>query len=157
MSLSPDKQALKRATGRLVKAVGGQEAAVAFTRLHRHQVLSDYANPAADHAERFAPIDVIADLEGITHGTAGHPVVTRALARAAGFALVPLPAARCAVDDLGCHLSAIIRESADVTLALSLALSRPLADAGRAALRREIAEAVQALVELDAALAGAGE
>lgn len=155
--LSPDKQALKRATGQLVRAAGGQEAAVAFTRLSRHQVLSDYANPSADMATRFAAIDVVADLESLTHGTPGHPVVTRQLARFAGYALVRLPAVR-AGDDLSDQLFDVIRETSEVTLLIGKHLQenggagfrgRELSD-----IRREISEAVQALLELDALIEG---
>ncbi len=156
MPISPEKQALKTATARLIRAAGGQEAAVAFTELSRHQALSEYASPAPEHAHRFARIDVVADLEAVSHGTPGHPVVTRQLARAAGFLLVPMPGARGDLPDLGSHLSAIIRETADVTLNLSLHLNRDAA-ASPSRLRSEVAQAIQALVELDAALSAAAD
>ena len=154
--LPPEKQALKVATRRLVAAVGGQEAAVLFTRFTRHQALSDFGNPAPEHAHRFAPIDAVADMESISHGTPGHPVVTRQLARLAGYALVPLPRPRGEAADFAGHLQAIIRESADVTMDLSLHLQKDPGPAEAAKIRTEIAEAIQALVELDAALAGLG-
>lgn len=152
--LTASKQALKAATRQLVQAAGGQEAAATYTRFVRHQAFSDFGNAGPDHAAKFAPIDAVADLEAVTHGTPGHPVVTRALARAAGFALVPLPAARTAELDFAAHLQAIIRETADVTLGLSVHLQA--AASGKPApeaLRAEVAQAIQVLVELDAALA----
>lgn len=159
--LTVQQQALKAATRRLVQAVGGQEAATGFCRVARHQTLSDYGNPCADAAQRFAPVDVIADLEAVTHGTPGHPAVTRQLARMAGYELVPLAPAQGGAVDFAGHLARVIRESADVTSALSLHLSESALTGVRvdkaAALRREVAEAIQALVELDAALEGAGE
>lgn len=151
-ALTPDRQALKRATRALVRAVGGQEAAVGFTRLKRHQAFSDFASCAPDHAERFMPADIIADLEGVTAGTPGHPAVTRELARQAGFALVPLPRARGGGRPMADHLAEVIRESAEVTMTLALDLRAP-AGVLRERLRREVAEAVQALIDLDAALA----
>ena len=154
--LPPEKQALKVATRRLVAAVGGQEAAVLFTRFTRHQALSDFGNPAPEHAHRFAPIDAVADMESISHGTPGHPVVTRQLARLAGYALVPLPRPRGEAADFAGHLQAVIRESADVTVHLSSRLRTAPSPEDVGTLRREVAEAIQALVELDAALAGLG-
>lgn len=158
MNLSREQVALKVAFGQLVRAVGGQEAAVAFTPLSRHQSLSDYANPAVD---RHAPIHVVAALEAVAVDTPGHPVVTRQMARLHGFELAPMPAARPDRDDLARHLVRVVRESADVTCALSEHLQRcsrsldgqPLCQ-DVAGLRQEIAEAIRALVELDAALEG---
>lgn len=157
MPVPADRQALKVAFGRLVRSVGGQEAAVQFTRFTRHQALSDFANPSAEHAQRFAPIDAVADLEAISHGTAGHPVVTRQLARLAGYALVPLPRPRGEAADFAGHLQAIIRESADVTMDLSLHLQKAPGPEEAAKLIAETDEAIQALVELRAVLAGLGE
>lgn len=155
--LSADKQALKRAFSELVEAVGGQVKAAPFTRFIRHQALSDFGNLSEEHEARFAPIDAVADLEGVTHGHAGHPHVTRRLARQAGYALVPLPRPRGGGADIAGHLQAIIRESADVTLTLSNHLHRaPDAPAARS-LQREIDEAIRALVELSAELAGSVE
>lgn len=151
--MSPEKQALKLAFGRLVRAAGGQEAAVGFTRFARHQAFSDFASAQPEHDARFAPIDAVADLEAVTCGAAGHPIVTRQLARQAGFALVPLPRARACEADFAVHLARVVTESADVTAALSYHL-RAVPDAASArALREETAQAIQALVELDAALA----
>jgi hypothetical protein len=161
--LSADKQALKVATGRLVRAAGGQEAAVGFTRLTRHQALSDAASVTAEHAARFAPIDVIADLEAVTVGTPGHPVVTRQLARQAGYALVRLPTRQRipapADRELADHLCTIMREAGEVTLILGGHLRCGEIPAGRdaAQLRREIDDAIQALVELDQVLQAGGE
>lgn len=155
--LRPDKQALKRATSMLVRAAGGQEAAVGFTRLSRHQALSDYGNPSADMATRFAPIDVVADLEALTHDTPDHPAVTRQLARLAGYDLVRLPEVR-AGGDLSTQLFDVIRETSEVTLMVGQHLRDAegvgFRGAAIGAVRREIADAVRALLELDALIAG---
>lgn len=156
--LSPFKQALKLATRELVRAAGGQEAAVGFTRFARHQALSDFGNPAPEHDARFIPVDAVADLEAVTRGTPGWPQVTRALARTQGFALVPLPAPRGEGADLPDHFRAIVKETADVTALLSFHLRDVPKPEDVAALRREVAQAQEALAELDAALAaGVGE
>lgn len=154
--LTPDKQDLKVATGDLVAACGGQERAVKFTRFARHQAFSDFANCGPDHEARFIPIDALADLEARSVGTPGHPVVTRAMAKRLGFALVPLPKARCETTDFTIHLQAIIKESADVAGALCYHLNKIPASTELAALRAETDHAIQALVELKAALAEMG-
>ena len=156
-----DKEALKRATRELVAATGGQEACIGFSRIKRHQAFSDYGSASEQHAATFMPADVIADLEGVTSTKEGHPLVTRELARQQGYQLVrlPLPGARGSLS-LAEHLPTIIRESADVTLLLSTHLSkletyRTEAVRDGAAvqnMRREIAGAIRALVECDAAL-----
>lgn len=86
---APDDQALKVLTGQLVKAVGGVEAADGYCRPNFRR-LSEYGRVDNDC---FMPIDTIDDLEAVTHGTVGWPLVTRELARRRGFALVALPAA----------------------------------------------------------------
>ncbi len=73
---------IKAATRNLAKLCGGVEAAATETRIEKTGV-GDYGN--INKMGSFAPVDVIADLEM----AAGEPVVTRALAKIAGYALVP--------------------------------------------------------------------
>jgi hypothetical protein len=150
-----ERLALKAATRAAVQAGGGQEAVVRFTRLSRPQALSDHGNPAEDG--RFMPIDVVADVEALTHGTPGFPAITRTLARLHGFDLVPMPRARGEAADYCQHLQAIVRETADVTLELSLHLMKPPSEREAARLIREVDQAQQALAELKATLADGGE
>lgn len=89
--LSPAKQGLKNAIGDLVAAVGGQEACVGFARYRRHQTYSDFGN--AEKADSFMPADVILDLERVTRGKTGHPIVTGYLCKMAGGVFVKLPQA----------------------------------------------------------------
>ena len=56
---NPDHEALKRATRRQIKACGGLEAAATMTRVGKTE-LGYYQG--LQHPERFAPIDVVADL-----------------------------------------------------------------------------------------------
>lgn len=77
---------LKFRTKNLVALCGGLEAAARGTRVGK----SLLAN-CADHREhgspdQWAPIDVVADLEM----AAGMPIVTRELARLAGYDLIPM-------------------------------------------------------------------
>jgi hypothetical protein len=82
--------------------------------------------------------------------------VTRLLARLQGYALVPLPRPRDSGADFATHLQAIVRETADVACKLSQHLKASPSIAEAAMLRAEIAEAQQAMAELDAALAQMG-
>jgi hypothetical protein len=76
----------KAAFRQLLKATGGGNEAARVTRVAQ-QVLSSYGSLDAQHAERFAPIDVVADLEA----ECGQPIVTRKLAELSNCLLVPLP------------------------------------------------------------------
>lgn len=77
---------LKGATADLLDANGGETDAAGRTRVGQTD-LSRYQSRNGDHALRFMPIDVVADLED----AAGTPVVTRVLATMADCLLVPLP------------------------------------------------------------------
>lgn len=83
----PALQAGKAATRALIRAVGGQEEAAPLTGRSQPR-LSAYCGPNTD---AFIPVDAVLALEAVTHGHAGHPHVTRWLAREAGFALLRLP------------------------------------------------------------------
>lgn len=81
-----DYAGLKAATRQLLKATGGGNEAAKATRVSQ-QVLSGYGSGGDEHSERFAPADVIADLEA----ECGQPIVTRKLAELANCLLVQLP------------------------------------------------------------------
>ena len=88
-------EALKTAVAVLIKAVGGPDAASTATRV----VASNLSEYQARHLpKRHMPVDVVADLEAI----AERPIVTAALARAAGFGL----AMDGAAGD-GCEIAAL--------------------------------------------------
>ena len=75
---------LKTLARALIAAAGGLEAAACVTRVNRSRLAEyqDMTGPA------FMPADVGAALEEV----AGEPLLTRELARRAGYALVPLGA-----------------------------------------------------------------
>jgi hypothetical protein len=77
---------LKGAFGDLLHANGGGVDAAKRTRLQQPD-LSRFQSTNPEHALRFAPIDVVADLEQF----AGEPYVTRLLAELNNCLLVPLP------------------------------------------------------------------
>jgi alkylation response protein AidB-like acyl-CoA dehydrogenase len=153
---SPDKQALKAASKRLVRAVGGVEAAAQYSRPMLSQ-LSAYGHP---NAPEFMPVDVIADLEAVTHQTPDHPVVTRMLARKAGFALVKIPVAPTGAADWHREIGAISKEVSEVISPVCELLGdgRITAEEIRSrGLREQIAEAQERLAALDALCAQALE
>lgn len=81
-----DYLGLKAAFRRLVVLAGGGNEAAAQTRVGQ-QALDRYGSVNPEHEERFAPVDVIADLEA----ACGEPLITRKLAELAGYVLSPLP------------------------------------------------------------------
>lgn len=87
ISATADKQAIKRDTKALIRAAGGVEAAASYSRTGK-TAMGDYQNRNIDS---YMPIDVVADLEAVTHDTAGWPIITRRLATMAGGAFVELP------------------------------------------------------------------
>lgn len=82
--------ALRAHTRRLVIAAGGVDAAALITRAGKSSLSLYGAEGNGDKPNPYIPADVVADLEK----DVGEPMVTRELARIAGFELVPL-AARC--------------------------------------------------------------
>jgi hypothetical protein len=121
--------ALKLATRDAVKAAGGQEFVGAETGRAQSRI-SDYCSP---NAREFMPLDVAAKVEALSHGTPGHPHITRALARAAGadFVTSSCEAASAGCDDLTLLLADVAGESGDLIRALALGSGSP----ARAALR----------------------
>lgn len=123
-------QAIKAATRRLIRACGGLEDAADETRVSA-QTLCLYQSP---NRSEYVPADVVADLEQVC----GDPVVTRALAKAAGYDLVPTkPADPGAGSDLTMReLSRLLFMRAGEFGALADAIdpSEPLTSAQRRAL-----------------------
>lgn len=150
MTLAPDKQGAKNAFSALIAAVGGQEAAAGFCRVGQSK-LSDYGN--VNRPDAYPAIDVVIDLEAVTRGQAGAPHVTRYLARRAGFSLVPLPGAKPAGRSWNEHIAVTAKEAGDITSKLALAIDGGVSPREARELRREVAEALQAMVDLDTALA----
>lgn len=95
---------LKAGTRLLIDDVGGIDAAASASRVSR-SLWSEYASPGSP---RFAPVDVILDVEAI----GGTPRVTAALARSLGYALTLVePRDRGAVAD---QLAQLARTAGDV-------------------------------------------
>lgn len=147
---APDKQALKAASGALVRAVGGVEAAEGYCRANFRR-LSEYGRPDNDC---FMPIDVVADLQTVAHGTPGFPQVTRFLARRDGYALVKLPEpGGVSTDNLVAALAQASREHSDIATGMLEALRDGEVTAEEAKrLHREALESAEAAMRLAALL-----
>lgn len=147
--LSPALQAGKRAVADLIGAAGGGERAAAFCRVGQ-QKLSDYGS--INKPDVFMPVDVIADLEGVTCGLPGAPHVTRYLARRAGFELFALPEAAAAACWHGL-LAQFAKEGADVMAKIATHAPEGIsaAEVKSSGLIGEIDEAIAILVNMRAA------
>ena len=152
--LPPALQALKVATRAALHAAGGGSAAAQHVSVGQ-QKLSDYCNP--NLSDRFARADVIAQIEALTHGTPGHPHITRALALHAGYGLVPLAHAHDDAKGWPEHIAALAKESGEIVASLVIAAADGKVTATeirKSHLVREADEAIAALVGLRAALIG---
>ena len=138
-----ERRALKTGFRVLVQHCGGLEAAAAATRVAKTALAAGYDQEAAD---RFAALDVVADLER----AAGQPVITRLLAAMHSMALVHVePISGCAlraIADVGEHASGVFA-----------AFGRAMADgaitaAERETLRREMLDLVAVASEAAAIL-----
>lgn len=150
ITLTPEQQRLKSAFKALVHAFGGQQAAAA--RLDdRQQRISDLGLPNTPH---FARIDEVAILEDETHGTIGHPQVTRALAKRQGYILVKLPEITASGSDLLKLLAVQSKEAGDIANEICTSIADGNIDADEAALiRKENWELIRNAMAMDAELA----
>ena len=141
---APLVNGLKSAFKRVLKDLGGIDAAAGFTRVGRSQ-LSDYGNV---DSEKLPPVDVVLDLEM----AGGHPHVTKALAAAQNFMLLPADRRPSAV--LANCLARISVDNgrlfADAATALTGAA---MPDKTRQKLLDDLTDVVHAALEARAALA----
>lgn len=139
-----DYQALKAASRQLVNAAGGTVAAAAVTR-GDHQSISRYGSAHPDNADRFMPIDVLADLESECE----QPLLTKELARLSGHLLVPVPHVVRSGTALGVVTAKALKETSEVFVALADSMGDgKLCAADAAAIGREIDEALAKLAAL---------
>lgn len=138
-----DYRALKSAARRLVDLLGGQTAAAKDTRLDQVS-LSRALSPSNEWAERFLPLDVVADLER----AAGDPEVTRELARQMHCVLVPEPRVKASAGDVA-GLCKMIGESSEAAATIAAASAdRSITSAERADIIAKLNDAVAASLEL---------
>lgn len=113
--LAPQELALKSATRDAVRAAGGQEF-VAGEVGRTQSRISDYCSP---NVREFMPLDIAAKVEALSAGSPGAPHITRALARAAGVAVVESDQPGAGHAELAQWLAAIAGESGDVIRGLA--------------------------------------
>lgn len=153
----PLNKVLKAATRRLVSECGGQESAALIEGMPitRHQSFSEAGSPA--HPDRMLRVDVAVLLEA----DCGKPLVTAAMAKANGYALVSLHRVLAGRDPLGRITAQAMKETSEVFVRLGQALDDGvLSSAEGAHLDREIDEAIDKLLALKAQVglqAGADE
>lgn len=144
-----DRSALKTATRAAVVGAGGLEAAASVCRLSKTSLAAAY-DPNAP--ERFAPIDVAADLDACGPSP---PPITATLARLAGYRLVRVGAAE---GRLGRSVAQVLSGAAEVGAAYARATEDGRVTAAeRSRIAAEIAELVAAGEFALAVLATAGE
>lgn len=139
-STDHQRNALKKATKRALRAAGGGASFQHATRVAEAQ-LSRYAG---DSYPDFMPIDIALDCDL----DAGSPVIAASLAVIQGYRLVREPAAGAGAATMT-DLAAVVRETADVTTALIGALEDGAVTPAEAErLNQEIEEAIAELRRL---------
>ena len=147
MTLTVNQQRLKQAARALVGAAGGIEAAADILGKGKSTVARWQSINDEDYS---MPIDAVAALEAVTHGTAGHPQVTRELCRLAGGVFVPLPDPDIADECLRGGVMQISTELGDVARELNAALADGrISPREREAVQREIQDLIARAVELN--------
>lgn len=134
---------LKAAFRRVVRDAGGIESAAMVTRVGKSN-LSDYENVSRPF---FAPVDVVLDLESDCR----EPHVTRQLAHAQGYALVPVRA-EASDPELAQRLAKLGEEVSQVFARGAAALSGGVEPAEARALIPEVDDVLKAASQLRGAL-----
>lgn len=150
MSLPVEEQRQARAVRELIRAAGGTEPAAADISKSQTQV-SRYQSEREPDSITLRDIEI---LEGITHGKAGHPIVTRYLAQRAGCALFHLPTVHATGADLLHLVGEQARESGRITSTVIDALEDGRIDRDETRrIRADIARLIDAAVAMDAEMA----
>jgi hypothetical protein len=110
---------LKRRTDQLIDSCGGLVAAAEETRAGKSS-LANYADSREGvvGSALWAPIDIIADLEK----AAGEPLVTKELARLAGYELLPMATSDGKLDPLSdhCHHAILMGRATEVAISMDV-------------------------------------
>lgn len=150
MTLPVEEQRQARTVRALIAAADGVENAASDIGKSKSQV-SRYQSVTDPDSITLRDIEI---LEGITHGKAGHPIVTRYLANRAGCALVHLPTVRAHGADLLHLVGEQARESGRITGSVIDALADSVVDLAECRrIRANIAALIQSAVAMDAEMA----
>jgi len=152
----PHLQGAKEAFKALVRAYGGQEAAVEGGCGKSQSRLCDYGRP---NTPDFAPIDVVDFLEARTHGAPGWPHVTDWLCRRRGGVFLPLPDGEAPPGQWTGFVAALAEQAGGLTSGICTDLADDH-DVTPAEARRRLgdaAELVRVAVSIEAALKARAE
>lgn len=119
LTLTVPEQDLKVASASLIREFGGQVAAGE----HFGRAQSRFSDVGSRTTATFLSIREVAELEDRTVGKAGHPIVTRALAKRQGYELVKLPEALPGSGELLQLAAQLASEGGDVIGGIGKALS----------------------------------
>ena len=152
MSLPVEEQRQARRVRELVSAAGGVENC----EDHCGKAKSLFSGYQSPNDSRSIPLRDIELLESVTHGKAGHPIVTRYLAGRAGYTLVRRPVVTAEGADLLALLGkqAKAKGRADSRICTALADDHQVDEAEAIALIPHLAESLeitaQMLAEIEA-------
>jgi hypothetical protein len=150
MTLSLRQQRLKAASSDLVGAAHGIEAAADLLGKGK-STIGRYVN--INDEDYWMPVDAVAALERVTHGTPGHPQVTAELCRLAGGVFVPLPAAAGGDGELRAGVMHLSSELGDVAREIDGALrDNKVCVSEETAIHRQIDDLIAKAVELKQAV-----
>ncbi len=149
VTLSAQMQRAKAAYRASVAACGGGDGTAATIGKSQQRV-SLYGLPNSD---AFPTLDAIVLQEAVSHGTPGHPHVTRFLAREAGYELFKLPGAEAEGTIWSRHCAEIAKEANEVVAGLCTDLADGEVSPREAKKRLpDVDEAIDALVRLRTSL-----
>lgn len=149
--MTPEMIAVKRATGEMIRGVGGLEVAAQFCRVGK-SVLGD--NQSLNKPDSFVALDVVAALEPLARERDGWPHVTRALADELGLILFKRPEAVPDKADLLSLVGQLSQRNGEVAGEVCTALADGVVDYAEARrTRARLAIQIAVALELDAALA----
>lgn len=150
MTLTVTQQRLKVAARDLVGAAHGIEAAADILGKGKSTVARWQSINDEDYS---MPIDAVAALEAVTHGTIGAPQVTRELCRLAGGVFVPLPDSGGTDGELRQGVMHLSAELGDVAREIDRALGDGrVSPREESAIHRQIDELIAKAVELKQAV-----
>lgn len=119
LTLPIEEQDLKIAQRQLIREFGGQVAAGE----HFRRPQSRYSDCSSTTTRVHLTVREVAELEDRTVGRAGHPLVTRQLARRQGYDLLRRPDPAPCEGNMLLQAGAMVKEAGDAVTALAQALA----------------------------------
>ena len=155
MNIAPREQQDAETARKLIEAAGGLEASAELAEISKTQLGRYQSKTERDSM----PLRVIRALQAVTHGLAGHPVVTRYLARCDGYALVKLPDTPADRSNILQLAAKAAQERGDADSQMMSALADGQVDRVEAGtllplMRRRVETDAQILIELEAIAEG---